>query len=201
VITADLLYLPPVSWFAEVIKHDDLVLEQFDSWQKSSFRNKTIIAGPNTLQTLSVPIVGGRNQKGLYKDIKICYTERWPNVHINAIRTAYGSAPFYEYYADSFYEILRKERNYLFDLNEALLNQIIKTLKLNISISKSTDYRLTIEEGATDLRNRITAKTNFQPQKTYIQVFSERHGFRPNVSILDLIFHEGPNAANYLRGL
>ena len=85
-ILSSLYYLPQISWFKEVIHEQSITLEQYDNWQKSSLKNKSIIAGANGLQTLSIPIIGGREQRNLYKDVRICYQEKWQHNHLLSIR-------------------------------------------------------------------------------------------------------------------
>ncbi len=200
-IVSNLYYLPQISWFKEVIHEHEITLEQHDNWQKSSFRNKTVIAGANELQTLSIPIIGGREQKTTYKDIRICYTDRWQQVHLTAIKSAYSSAPFFEHYVDYFSPFYEKKTEFLFDYNFELLQLCFKLLKTERKILRTDDYKKEIPD-ALDIRNSYnTKKEIFKPSKSYIQVFSERQGFQPNVSVIDLLFNEGPETVKYIMDL
>ncbi len=195
---ATLHYLPSIAFFSAIAKAQTLTLEQFDRWQKASFRNRTNISTANGLQTLSIPLVGGRGQKGLYREVQICYTENWQHQHWQSIVSAYQSAPFFEHYAPYFEPLYKKETILLFDFNLALFDLLLRFCKLDITISFSHEYQKeNIEE--------LDLRTQFLPNKTkeiilpYHQVFEEKNGFIADVSVLDLLFNEGPQAGNYLK--
>jgi hypothetical protein len=193
-IVSNLYYLPQASWFKEVIQEDNITMEQYDNWQKSSRRNKAIIAAANGLQTLSIPIVGGREQKSLYKDVRICYQEKWQHNHLLSIQSAYGSAPFFEHYMPHFEPFYKKQTPFLFDFNFELLQLCFRLLKTDKNISRTECYQ---KENPDVLRIR-NLKILSESKKGYIQVFSERFGFQPDVSIIDLLFNEGNAARDYL---
>jgi hypothetical protein len=195
-ILSSLYYLPQISWFKEVIHEQSITLEQYDNWQKSSLRNKSIITGPNGLQTLSIPIIGGREQRSLYKDVRICYQEKWQHNHLLSIKSAYGSAPFFEHYIDYFKPFYRKKTEFLFDYNSDLLQLCFKLLKSERELLRSEVYKKEIPD-VRDIRNLKVTSNELKP---YIQVFGQRIGFQAEVSILDLLFNEGPAARDYLMG-
>lgn len=195
-ILSSLYYLPQISWFKEVIHEQSITLEQYDNWQKSSLRNKSIITGPNGLQTLSIPIIGGREQRSLYKDVRICYQEKWQHNHLLSIKSAYGSAPFFEHYIDYFKPFYGKKTEFLFDYNSDLLQLCFKLLKSERELLRSEVYKKEIPD-VRDIRNLKVTSNELKP---YIQVFGQRIGFQAEVSILDLLFNEGPAARDYLMG-
>jgi hypothetical protein len=195
-ILSSVYYLPQISWFKEVIHEPTITLEQYDNWQKSSLRNKSIILGANGLQTLSIPIIGGREQRNLYKDVRICYQEKWQHNHLLSIKSAYGSAPFFEHFIDYFKPFYEKKTEFLFDYNSDLLQLCFKLLKSERELLRSEVYKKEIPD-VQDIRN-LKVKSN--KLKPYIQVFGQRFGFQAEVSILDLLFNEGPAARDYLMG-
>lgn len=187
-------------WFFACMLRQPIIIEQHEHYQKRSFRNKCIIQNANSLQILTVPLAKGKHQQLSITEVEISYDEPWQSKHLQAIRSAYGSAPYFEHY----YEIIEKEmirRNqYLFNLNRRLSRVIARLLGIEWSVTYSKKYKKHPPNTA-DHRQRFTPRnyaeiTSFQP---YPQVFSERHPFTPNLSILDILFCQGPEAKNTLR--
>ncbi len=197
----DVQYFAPVDVFKILIKEKHIKIEQYERFKKMSFRNRCIILGANGLVSLTVPIEGGREQKALIRDVKIDNSEPWPRTHLRSLVSAYGKAPFFEYYFREIEVLLNSNEKFLFDLNLKIISFLIKSLKINATIELTSECRLEYSN-ANDMRNKILPK-NFQKDKEhwkpkYFQVFEDRWGFQPNLSILDLLFCEGPNAANLL---
>ena len=198
-------YFPPIEYFKQIVQFPHVVIEAHENYQKGSYRNRCHIANSTGVQVLSVPLRKGKNAKQPIKEVAIAYDMDWQKQHWQSIRTAYGSAPFWEHYAPQLEPFFLKKWGYLFDLNMAILETFLKILKLKntINISFSTDYNLYftpegINEGI-DFRNKILPnKTNFQGEK-YAQLFQERTGFLPNLSILDLVFCTGPQAMSVIK--
>src|SRR4051812_2271477 len=90
-------YLPDAPWFAHYLKYPAIFLEHEENFVKASGRNRSRIAGPNGLQTLSIPLEGGRDHHRKYREVKISYQSDWQKIHWQSIRTAYGSAPYFEH--------------------------------------------------------------------------------------------------------
>lgn len=196
---ATLHYLPSVAYFRAIANEPTLLLEQQDRWQKASYRNRTNIASANGLQTLSIPIVGGRGQKGGYKEVQICYAENWQHQHWQSIVSAYHSAPFFEHYAPYFEPLYKKEISLLFDFNLELFKLLLRFCKLDITINFTDEYQKETNENQ-DLRAQFSPQIAIENIPIYHQVFEEKHGFICDVSVLDLLFNEGPVAREYLRG-
>ncbi len=179
-------YLPNISWLQNFAKYDSVLIEAEENFVKSTFRNRCEIAGANGKQVLTIPIIGGRDHHQLYKQVRISYTENWQKRHLQAIRSAYGSAPFFEFYAHKFELVYQKQFEFLFEFNSELLKITLSVLKLNNNLHFTTEYMKESSE-TIDLRGANESSTELK----YYQVFEERNGFVANLCALDLIFNEG----------
>lgn len=193
-------YIGNIIWYKTLFKFSHIKIEQYETYQKMSFRNRMVIVGSNGLINLSVPLENGRSQKGLIKDVKIDNTSNWANQHMRSILACYGKSPFFEYYRDSLFAIYLKPFVYLQDLNMAMITWVNRQLKYPGNISFTEQYHIDYPAGYVDLRNQIKP-SQFQlveNQIKYVQVFEDRVGFQNNLSILDLLFCSGPNATSIL---
>jgi hypothetical protein len=191
-------YLPSIHWFRNFLRFENVYIEREENFVKSTYRNRCEIAGANSRQMLSIPLQGGRDHHRLYKETRILNDKRWQKIHWQSIRSAYGSAPFFEFYEDRFFRFYETEFEYLFDFNYQLLQSLIMTLKIDKSF-RFTEVYETRPETTVDCRN--VSKKEIETNPRYYQVFETRNGFQPNLSIIDLIFHEGPAAKDYLLRL
>jgi len=195
-------YLPPLEYWAAIMQYSELVIEAHENYQKQSYRNRCRILGPNGIQDLNIPIAKSGEKKTPIAEVQIYDDALWQKIHWKSIETAYNSSPFFLYYADYFEDLYKQKQRGLFDFNKGIIESIFEILELNQKLSFTESYIKDYDD-ATDLRDGIhpKKKTAFQEQcknTPYIQVFSERHGFIPNLSILDLIFNMGPEAEAYL---
>jgi hypothetical protein len=198
---ADSQYFASVYYYRNLFLYTDNRIELFDNYQKMSFRNRCTLAGSNGLIDLSIPVVGGRNKRQLMCEVKIDYSQPWQQQHIKTIKSCYGKSPFYEYFIIDIEKMLKCQYNFLIDLNNDILNWTKKIVKLNNLISFTSSY---IDENSlkdiVDNRNVFMPKS-FQAQidiVKYAQVFEAKIGFQPNLSILDMLFCEGPAVKNLL---
>ncbi len=198
----ELHYLPCIEYFVLLKKHKQIDIDVFEFYQKQSYRNRCYILGANKVQLLTVPVKNG-NKKIRSRDIEIDYHQKWLNVHIRAIESAYGKAPFFEYYFDYFREIFVKKEKYLVDLNYQMLSLCLQLLQIDSSINKIDNEDSKLEEVDNQYVNLINRKQDanerhlYQPYE-YQQLFGSK--FVPNLSIIDLLFCEGP-AASEIIGL
>jgi len=196
-------YFPSVQYFSKIVNCDKVVIEQFENFSKQSFRNRSEILSANGKLTLTIPIEKKTGSKQLIKDVKIDYTNDWQAVHSKSLQSAYLSSPFYEHYIDALKPFFEKEYKYLFDFNMLIIETLIKEIQTNNILELSKEYNSSYE--FLDFRNSIHPKLKFQKEDSqfskvkYTQVFSDRYGFTSNLSILDLLFNEGPNTNNMLR--
>ena len=198
-----LYYFPCIPIFAELIAQPKIIFDDVSLFKRSTFRNRTIIAGANGIIQLSIPVVGGRSVNLPYKEIQIDYKSEWRRDHYRTLTTVYGNSPFFMYYKDELLALYEKKPNSLFEWNLICLQWVLKKLKLEIPIS--TENRDS-ENLASDvpieqyLPNNYTAVTGSWYLK-YPQVFEDKIGFKPNLSILDLLFNAGPQTKTLLTGL
>ena len=181
------------------------VIEQFEHYHKQTYRNRCVIAAANAPLTLSVPVIKKNDQA--IRDVRIDGRDDWQRLHLQSIASAYGTTPYFEYYQDDLEALLHQRFDFLFDLNEAARELICRLLDLHPDLSFSTAYLHEGKEvtaaGMTDLRGAIQPKSTcpfsgFSPAP-YPQVFSQRFGFQSDLSILDLLFNQGPEALLTLK--
>lgn len=200
-------YFGPVSQFVALAQAEKVVFENEDSYQKQTFRNRMYIYDSNGKLLLNIPIrhrsalTGEPKSTGhqFYKEVQIENEFNWQLQHWRSLKSSYQTSPFFEYYEDDLYPLYHKKFKYLLDFNYACLEFTTGVLQLNLDYTKTSEY-IRNPEDLRDLRPLINAKTSSPlQQRPYIQVFKAKHGFIPNLSILDLLFNEGPNSLSYLR--
>jgi hypothetical protein len=200
--TLSTAYLPCVQWFCAMLPAPRATIEQHEHYAKQTYRSRCHILGAGGVQALSVPVVKNHGHKMKIRDVQIDYSERWQQQHWRALTAAYNNSPFFAHYADDLRPLYERRERFLFDLNCTLLEQIIKWLELSVAITYSVDYqRVTTDDYRYSISPKCSAAQaggGFQPQP-YYQVFGERFGFTPNLSIVDLLFNEGNGAMEILR--
>lgn len=197
----DSQFFGAIDYYKILFQFSNIEIEQYETYQKMSFRNRCMVAGSNGVVGLSVPIEKGRGQRELMKDTRISREGNWRIQHWRTIASCYSRAPFFEFYSDGVHDLLLKEHVFLLDWNLEILDWLKRILKLPAEIHRSPEYRKTVPEGMTDLRNRLLPK-NYQAvpwDLKYIQVFEDRIGFQPNLCILDLLFCCGPETRGMLQ--
>jgi hypothetical protein len=197
-------YLPPLEYWVAITQHREILIEAHEHYQKQSYRNRCRILGPNGVQDLNIPVAGARKSKTLITDVPVFDDGLWQKIHWKSIETAYNSSPFFLYYADYFEDFYRSMPDKLFGYNWQIMETLFEILELDAVLGQTKEFIKEYDAEITDLRYRIHPKiaSGFEAQcraKPYIQVFSDRHGFTPNLSILDLIFNLGPEARTYLE--
>lgn len=198
-------YLAPVEYYTKLAAFDKIFIEQHDHYMKQTYRNRCTIAGPDGEIALSVPIVKPESPKCPMKDIRISDHGNWRHMHWNAIESAYNSTPFFEYYKDDFHPFYEKKYEFLADFNEALCRLICQLIDIEPDMERTTEYKMEFTPEEYDFRETIHPKKDFRqtdPEfvpRPYYQVFEARHGFRPNLSIIDLLFNMGPESLLILQ--
>jgi len=196
-------YLAPIQYFSKLLKYDNSIIELHENYVKQSYRNRCNIYGANGLQTLSIPIKKDTKPKTLITNIKISYEKNWQKNHWKAIKSAYGSSPFFEFFIDDFAKFYNTKYNFLIDFNNEIQQVVLNLLEIdtNITYTKSfnenydiKDFRETINP-----KRRLSKPDDEFTNVEYYQVFAEKHGFIPNLSIIDLLFNEGTNALEILK--
>ena len=202
-------YFGPIQWYQKLYRYDHCLIEQYDSYQKQTYRNRCLIATANGVQALTVPVESDKREvisdKCLVKDIRISDHNQWRRVHWNALQSAYNESPFFDYYADDLHPFFERKYNFLVDFNEAIRQKICELIDIQSQVEYTSSYTSAITpqtSALVDYRDVIHAK-HPQPDDTfeakrYWQVFQHKHGFLPNLSILDLLFCMGPESVFYL---
>lgn len=200
-IVSPLLYCPPIDFFMHIKGHRSLYFEQHETYSKGTYRNKMEIAGPNGRQTLSIPVQKISGNKPGIQDVQIAFHENWPTQHLRSIKTAYGNAPFYDFYIDQLETLYSDPSHSLFEFNLNMMNLICSWLKIDVEVLFTTSYVKDYDLPTVDLRpffgeRQYKAIEHQNPR--YPQVFEDRLGWCNNLSILDLIMCQGPAAMHYL---
>ncbi|MBX9851431.1 MAG: WbqC family protein [Cytophagaceae bacterium] len=192
-------YLPNLEYFFHILQNDHILIESCENFQKQTYRNRCHILTANKVDILSVPVIN-LGRKVLIKEVEIDYSQKWLNVHWGAIKSGYGKAPFFEYYAEFFHDILYKKHRFLFDLNIELMTLCLKLLRVDKKIGFTSFYEKK-PENKIDLRSQISPKKDNSPYiitwTPYTQLFGSN--FVPDLSIIDLLFCEGTNAGEILK--
>ncbi len=193
-------YLAPVAYYMQTQSHSKVVIEKHCNYVKQTYRNRCMIASANGIQTLSIPVEKTETLKCLTKDIRIAEHGNWRHLHWNAIVSAYNSTPFFEYYEDDFALFYEKKQDFLFDFNESLRLLICELIDIQPNVSYTTEYKVDFLPEEFDYRETIHPKKDFPSAtfKPYYQVFENKFGFQPNLSIIDLLFNMGPETIFYL---
>ena len=209
-------YFGPIQWYQKLNRYDECLIERHESFIKQTYRHRMLI--PTTNGPLALTIPTNHNTSLAMKDIRISDHANWRHVHWNALLSAYGESPFFEYYQADIRPFYEKKYEFLFDFNMEITEKMIELLDIRPKISITNEYFLSEErkvmseelnsftkhkvESIKDFREAIRPKkplpdAEFE-SKRYYQVYEQKFGFQPNMSILDLLFNEGNEAIFYL---
>ncbi len=195
-------YFGPIQWYQKLYRAESVQIERWESFQKQTYRNRCIIATTNGPQALTVPIER-QFTINCIKDIRISDHGNWRHLHWNALQSAYGESPFFDYYQDDIRPFFEQRWDYLFDFNEAIREKMCELLDIQPKVDYSKKFTVySLSSCVPDYRMVIRPKNpepdpDFTP-KRYYQVYEQKHGFLPNLSILDLLFNMGPESIFYL---
>ncbi|MEX6687428.1 WbqC family protein [Danxiaibacter flavus] len=193
----DLQYFPCINYFKVLSDSTYCKINLSEPYKKMSFRNRCVIVGSNGLINLSVPVEKGRNQRIPYAEVKIAYQENWQVQHWRTIVSCYNRSPYFEYYANKLEPLFLSRWEHLVELNQRALKIVTGILKVNMPEFIDNVH----VENLVDYRDKWLPKDYDQDGESvkYVQLFEDRIGFKTNLSILDLLFMEGPNAAALLK--
>ena len=191
-------YFPNIHQFTQIIKANNILFEVSDNYQKQTFRNRTYIYGANGKLGLFIPVIHTHKNRELFKDVKISYDSNWMDLHLKSLQSAYRSSPYFEYFEDDFIKLYSEKEKFLADFNIKCIKLISNLLDLDL------DYKISVEyvektNDIIDLRDLSNARKEKKiDTPKYIQVFESKHGYINNLSIIDLIFSEGPNSVSLI---
>ena len=197
-------YLAPVSYFAALYSCRKAYIERYDHYMKQTYRNRCVIASADGPLALTIPVEKSSEGKCAMKDIRVSEHGNWRHVHRNASVAAYKQSPFFDYYADEFNAFFDRKYEFLYDFNMELTQWLCEQIDIQPELVPTTEYMDTCE-GILDLREAIHPKksavdmASFYRPVPYYQVFDSRHGFQPDLSIVDLLFNIGPESLVVLR--
>ncbi|WP_317040319.1 WbqC family protein [Pedobacter insulae] len=179
-------------------QHFEFTIEKYEHFPKQTFRNRATIASPDGKLDLILPVVRGSKAHTPIKDVKISYDSKWQRLHWLSLQTCYRSSAYFEFYEDGLVPFYEKKYTFLFDFNLALSNWLLKQMKINQITDFTAGYEKDVPPGL-DFRNKFNKKDIHEiDMKSYFQVFSDRNTFIPNLSIVDLLFNQGPQTKLYI---
>ncbi len=200
-LLAELQYFPPIIFFKASYKETYIYLDQYEPYLKMSFRNRCLIAGANGIISLSIPLEKGRDQRARMNEVRISYLEDWQSRHLKSIKSAYNRSPFFDHYKDDMQSLFTKKFELLMDWNLHCLSWVKEKIAWPAEI-RLTEFQqqASVSGAGEDIRNLVLPKNYAQHiPLQYRQVFEEKRGFFPNLSILDLLFNTGKEAGNLLK--
>jgi hypothetical protein len=195
-------YLPPIQYISKFLLDYPVLIERHENYQKQSYRNRCYIYGANGIQSLVIPVKKLHGEKTPITEVAIDFKSNWRHIHLKSIESAYRLSPFYEYYADEITGAFQKSSPLLFDWNMHMIKLILDFCGISRNPATTTSWK---ETGAVDYRQSLNPKKRLsKPDRyfnplTYQQVFSDRYGFIANLSIMDLLFNEGPETLSVLK--
>lgn len=199
-------YLAPVSYFAALYSCRKAFIERYDHYMKQTYRNRCVIASADGPLALTIPVEKSSEGKCAMKDIRVSEHGNWRHVHRNAFVAAYKQSPFFDYYADEFNAFFDRKYEFLYDFNMELTQWLCEQIDIQPELVPTSEY-MDAGEGILDLREAIHPKksagdaVSFCRPVPYYQVFDSRHGFQPDLSVVDLLFNMGPESLLVLRNM
>lgn len=194
----DLQYFGDINFFSSLNNSTNYYFSSSNCYQKSLHLNRARLIGSNGPLLLTVPLIGGRDKKQVLRDVQISYSEPWQRIHWRGIESSYRKSPWFEDNAPGLEQLFQLKEKFLLDLNLKTTQWALERLKLKIDIMAEIDLQQSDMPAAEMQPFTASTKPNFP---VYQQVFADRFGFIPNLSILDLLFCKGPQSAGYLHSI
>jgi hypothetical protein len=197
-------YLGPLSYFAFLLQAKEVRVEQHENYIKQTYRNRCLILAANGVMALSIPVDKNKRSNCPIRDVRLSTHSDWQTLHWKSIESAYNSSPFFDFYRDDFERVYKRKWNFLFDFDWMLQETVFQCLDLSPTIRLTDHFEKTCPSDWEDLRYLIHPTTNSTVDSKfnvvpYYQVFSNKFGFIPNLSIIDLLFNMGPESVLVLN--
>ena len=194
-------YLPSISYVGIILKSKKIILEKHEHYIKQTYRNRSLIYSPNGVHPLIIPVAHDDLYKKPIHEIKISYETDWQKIHWRTIASSYRNSPYFEFFEEELNPFYEAKTETLFEFNLSLLKRIFSLMQISFEIEFTSTYEKKYSKEIIDLRNIFYPDQRNLNVPLYNQVFSERHGFISDLSILDLMFNKGPQAMEYLLSI
>lgn len=207
ICTMDIILIEPhyignCSYWNVLLRAGQIVLDYKEHYVRRSYRNRACLLGANGILRLSIPLERGKNQHSAMHNVRISYNERWQDLHWQSFISAYRRSPFFEYYEEEFRKLYTSKFEFLVDFNFQMMQLIAKILKTELSVTFADKYYPKATFNGNDCRDFITPGiVNCANATSYLQVFSDRFSFVPDLCVLDVIFNLGNQSKAYLMNL
>lgn len=201
-LIAPICPFPNVYWWGKTLGHQKVFLDAAEHFEKMSLRNRYMIANATGVLSLSIPLAQGRQQRNAMQAVLIDNNAPWQQQHFRSIKTAYNRSPYFEYFEHDIQALFATPFEKLVDFSLATITLTAQLMGQKLAMELKSDYLKNYDDSVLDIRRNFKANqyaTNALLYPTYAQVFEDRLGFLPNLSILDLLFAEGKNAKNFLK--
>jgi hypothetical protein len=198
-------YLPNIQYFSKIISCNNVTIEVYENYQKQTYRNRATILGANGPLDIIIPVIRPNGNHTRTLDILIDYTLPWLQAHWRTIVSAYKNSPFFDFFEQEFQNIFTRKEKFLLDWNLLLLDNLHTMVGVQKQYLLTETYNLHPDDNDCDYRDAIHPKKRLQRPDVYFepvpysQVFSEKYNFTANLSIIDLLFNEGPQTASICR--
>ncbi len=195
-------YLPNIQYFSKILPGKEVIIEVHDTYQKQSYRNRAVIYGANGPLDLVIPVKRPQSNQTKTCDVLLDYDMPWNQTHWKAIVSAYRHSAFFEIFEEELKPLYDAPTKFLIDWNFLLLDTLLEIIGRESHYAKSTGYTKQVKSDSCDYRDSIHPKKRMRKSDPlftplpYFQVFAEKHGFKSNLSFIDLLFNEGPQAAD-----
>jgi hypothetical protein len=202
IILLSTAYFPPACYFSLAAGSDEVRIEKWENYHKQTFRNRCTILGANGPLDLTVPVLRGSFHKTPIRDLKIDESRRWRDLHLRGILSAYATAPYFEFYFETIKDVITGNHRYLLDLNMEALGKMLDIVGIDVRVNLTEEFTGEgIVEG--DFRYLISPKKrvrgDMHNEARYQQVFTDRYGFVPGLSIIDMLLNNGPGTGALLQ--
>jgi len=194
-------YLPSISYVGSIVKSEKIIFEKNEHYIKQTYRNRALIYSPNEIHPLIIPVAHENLYKKPIHDVKISYETNWQKIHWRTISSSYRNSPYFEFFEDDLKPYYENKTETLFEFNLSLLKKILSLLQVSLEVKFTSSYEKISPEEIVDQRNTFQSDKRNLKLPSYTQVFSEKHGFISDLSILDLLFNKGLQAKEYLLSI